>query len=169
MWGGGVEVWKFTGCRDWSRKGEGRVGAETERGWDRKEAGGSKGVNYEGTNVESAEQLVAKPSCKSMHSIEEKIRNAEEKKGGKRRNTTGQEGRTERDTRKRKWINSQERERYCMNGNEKFKKMFILYDKPWHFSTLILLDRTYVIFWAMPLQLLNCLTVSFTSVWKTAA
>ena len=31
-------------------------------------------MNYEGTNVESAEQLVAKPCCKSMHSIEVKMR-----------------------------------------------------------------------------------------------
>lgn len=33
-----------------------------------------RGKNYEGTNVESAEQLVAKPSCKSVHSTGEKLR-----------------------------------------------------------------------------------------------
>lgn len=36
-----------------------------------------KGVNYGGTNVESAEQLVAKLPCKSMHSIEEEMRNVQ--------------------------------------------------------------------------------------------
>ena len=44
---------------------EGRVEAERERGQDRRETGGSKGVNYKGTNVESADQLLAKPVCKS--------------------------------------------------------------------------------------------------------
>lgn len=53
-------------------KEERRVATEKERGQDRREVGvgKSKGVNYEVTNVESAEWLVAKHSCKNMHSIE---------------------------------------------------------------------------------------------------